>query len=255
MKVALCQRRSVLNDVDANLSVMMKDIDTTDADMYVYPELFLTGYGFDRDSVEPGLCDALMTIEEISKKKNVAVVVGAPEFEYDRIYNRAYVFTPDGTLGYRKIHLPGFGSFAEDRVFTPGKETVSFEFGEHRFGLSICYDIFFPEILKICSYTHGTDVNICISASPVASQPFFERVLPARALENTSYLLFVNNIGTIGEFEFFGGTRALAPDGDLIRMSFEECVKTVEISSEVVDNVRKGRPVLKDTVFESTYRG
>ncbi|MGN1045007.1 MAG: carbon-nitrogen hydrolase family protein, partial [Candidatus Methanomethylophilaceae archaeon] len=163
---------------------------------------------------------------------------------------RAYVFTPEGTFGYRKIHLPGFGSFAEDRIFTPGKEITSFGFRGHRFGLSICYDIFFPEILKTCSHSMGTDVNICISASPVASQPFFERILPARALENTSYLLFVNNIGTIGDFEFFGGTRALAPDGDLIRMSFEECVKIVEISPDVVESIRKGRPVLKDTVFE-----
>ncbi|MGN1045125.1 MAG: nitrilase-related carbon-nitrogen hydrolase, partial [Candidatus Methanomethylophilaceae archaeon] len=89
MKVALCQRRSVLNDVDANLSLMMKDIGRTGADMYVYPELFLTGYGFDRGSVECGLCDALKTVEDTSKEKDVAIVVGAPEFENERIYNRA----------------------------------------------------------------------------------------------------------------------------------------------------------------------
>lgn len=95
----------------------------------------------------------------------------------------------------------------------------------------------------------GADVIICISASPVTSRTAFERVLPARAVENTTYVAYVNNIGTMGELEFFGGSRLLDPGGNELGTIDGEDIMTFELDKNVIENARKMRPVIKDSRF------
>ena len=254
MKLALCQRHSSVNDVEKNLNTMIDDISTNDADVYVYPELFLTGYFFDRDIVEPHIRDAFERLIAISMEKDITLIFGAPEFRGNKIYNCAYIIRNGNMIAYRKIHLPNFLPFDEKERFTPGSGPIVFEHKGFRFGISICYDVFFPELMKTCSLYGTADVNVCISASPITSRTAFEHVLPARAVENTTYIAFVNNIGPMGELEFFGGSRLLAPNGDCIATTDEPEILTLELDKNCIENARKMRPVLKDTVFETILR-
>jgi predicted amidohydrolase len=129
--------------------------------------------------------------------------------------------------------------------FEAGKSPILAEFGGMKFGLSICYDIFFPEIYR--SYAAaGADVNICISASADASRKYLERVLPARSLENVIYTVFVNNISS-GLPKFYGGSRLLGPLGDTLAESGGgEDVLCVFVDRDVVGNARKERRHLED---------
>ena len=95
----------------------------------------------------------------------------------------------------------------------------------------------------------NADVNICISASPVTSRVAFERVLPARAVENTTYVAFVNNIGPMGGMEFFGGSRLLAPNGDGVLTLDEPGTGVITMDKNTLEKAREMRPVLKDSVF------
>ena len=251
MRLALCQRRSVPNEVHDNLDSILSDIESTDADVYIYPELFLTGYFFDKDVVVSELDMALRRLSEVSKEKDVLIIVGAPEFVGDTVYNCAYALHSGMRIPYRKIHLPNFGPFNEKDRFTPGSGPIVFGYKGFRFGLSICYDLFFPELMKSCSLYGMADINVCISASPVTSRTPFERVLPARAVENTTYVAYVNNIDKMEDMEFFGGSRLLAPNGDELGVTYEPGIMTFELDRKDIENARKMRPVIKDTVFET----
>ena len=115
-----------------------------------------------------------------------------------------------------------------------------------RFGMCICYDIFFPEILHGCSLS-GTDVNICVAASAEPSKPFLDRVLPARALENVTYLVYVNNTGRMDGLEMHGCSRALDPFGDtLCCCGGTEKVEVFTADTDVLEESRDVRHHLRD---------
>ena len=124
-----------------------------------------------------------------------------------------------------------------------------FEKDGFTFGVMVCYDIFFPELTKMYAM-NGADAVICISASPVTSKVPFERVIPARAVESTVYMLFVNNIGMRGKMEFFGKSRCLTPTGDIsVILDHDPAVRTVELNKDEIQFARTQRPTLEDTRF------
>lgn len=247
MELALCQRTSRPNDVQRNLDTVLGVIDRIHADVYVFPELFLSGYSYDTGLDFTAVDSALEHLRSVSGERDIAIVVGAPERSVEGTYNCAYALASGGMHRYRKIHLPSFGPFDEKSRFVRGSDAVVFEHKGFRFGLSICYDLFFPELIKRCTLKEGADVNVCISASPVTSRPAFDRVIPARAVENTAYMAYVNNIGPMGGLEFFGGSRLLAPNGDMIGelSGIEDIV--FELDRRTIDDARMMRPVLEDS--------
>ena len=228
---------------------MLDDIADNDAELYIFPELFLTGYLFEKERVIDNIGEAFDTLRDISSEKGIPIVFGAPEFQESRTYNCAYAIRSGNVIAYRKIHLPNFPPFDEKERFIPGSEPIVFEHKGFICGLSICYDIFFPELMKHHALKMNADVNICISASPVTSRVAFERVLPARAVENTTYVAFVNNIGPMGGMEFFGGSRLLAPNGDGILTLDEPGTGVITMDKNTLEKAREMRPVLKDSVF------
>ena len=249
MRIALCQVRTSTDGLKENISTVRKCLET-EADVYVFPEMFLTGY-FCKDDHSKELKDTLEELRSIASERGICIVAGGPEYRADGTYNAGYVIT-DEVKTYRKIHLPSFPPFAEKGRFIPGSVPFVFGFKGVKFGLCICYDLFFPEQLKSCAID-GSTVNLVISASPVTSREAFERVLPARALENTSYLVFVNNIGTYNGMEFFAGSRAIGPDGALQYATEDEGVTVFDYDPEYVDRVRRNRPVIADTVSGITW--
>lgn len=247
MKVALCQMKPETGEPIKNAERAARTVETTDADLFIFPEMFLTGYACDdagpyAEEVGTGL---KIILEKTSSRGKMAVV-GGPDYSESGIWNACY-FISDAVGAYRKIHLPGFGPFSEKNVYIPGTSPATVDFGGFRFGFAICYDIFFPELAKRCAMD-GADCIVCISASPKTSKEAFERVLPARAVEDTCYLAFVNNVGRQGDYDFFGCSRMLSPTGAEIAVSDEnESVAVAEIDRRSITEARKGRPTLDDT--------
>lgn len=244
MRVALCQISNETDNIPKNLNSIIKCLGNK-ADVYVFPEMYLTGYFSKKDDPE-GVKDAVEKLRVLAEQNDICIVVGGPEYTPEGKYNTAYVIT-DTVRTYRKIHLPEFGSFTEKGRFVAGKEPMTFEFKDMKFGLCICYDIFFPEQLR-CSAVEGSVINIVISASPVTSREAFECVLPARALENNSYIVFVNNIGTQDGMEYFAGSRAIEPDLNQILTSETEGVAIMYYDPREIEDARKVRPCVADIV-------
>ncbi|MDN5358151.1 MAG: 5-aminopentanamidase [Candidatus Methanomethylophilaceae archaeon] len=214
LNLKVCQYRPVPADPERNSERIAKELDSEHPDVLIFPEMFLTGYGKDCSSMNEQTEIAVKRIKKACRDTGKAAVFGGPCYEGGKVYNSLYFVTPDDTRIYRKIHLARFGIYSESD-FASGDSPVIGEFRGVKFGLCICYDIFFPEVLRSCALA-GSVVNICISASAWQSKPFLETILPARALENVSYTVFANNTGKMAGTLMFGRSRILSPFGDLI---------------------------------------
>ena len=245
IRLALCQSRSSVGDVGSNLDRIMSIITQTKADVYVFPELFLCGYGAEYKSMECDIQYALDKIKIWCMENDIAVIVGAPSYDAFGMKNSLFFITQKETVRYDKLYLAKFGIYNE-KEFIPGKRAMISEFKGMRFGLSICYDLFFPEIYRNYAM-NGADVNICISGAAASSKPFFDRILPARSLENVIYTVFVNSIGEYNGNMFAGQSRLVGPLGNtLSETGDQDEVFCVYLDEDVVINARKDRHHLED---------
>ena len=147
------------------------------------------------------------------------IIFGMPELSEKTqatIYNTAVLVGPKGFIGkYRKMYLPTHSVFEEKRYFRPGYEPAAFQTELGNIGLTICYDVFFPEVFSL-PRLKGAQLIICISASPAVRRSYFEILTAARALENTAYLAYVNLAGVEDGLQFWGGSRLVGPTGDVL---------------------------------------
>jgi predicted amidohydrolase len=192
------------------------------ADLIIFPEMSLTGYVlldqvYELAETIPGL--STQKIEALAKKTGMHIVFGMPELSEKTqatVFNTAVCIGPQGVIGkYRKMYLPTHSVFEEKRYFRPGYETAAFQTELGSIGLTICYDVFFPEVYRL-TRLKGAQLIICISASPAVRRGYFEILTSARALENTAFLAYVNLAGVEDGLQFWGGSRLVGPTGDVL---------------------------------------
>ncbi|MCL2148075.1 MAG: carbon-nitrogen hydrolase family protein, partial [Methanomassiliicoccaceae archaeon] len=214
MRLALCQCQSAVGDVGANLNKVMATVSQTRSDVYIFPELFLTGYGADYLALYEDVHYAVDKMRLWCMERDVAILVGSPSYASAGVRNSLLFIKPDDVVRYDKLYPARFGIYSEGE-FSRGDRPVVCSFRDMTFGLSICYDVFFPEIYRGYALSCA-DVNVCVAASAARSKPYFDRILPARSLENLLYTVFVNSIGASGDLSFYGSSRLVGPLGDTL---------------------------------------
>ena len=127
-----------------------------------------------------------------------------------------------------------------------------------RFGLTICYDIFFPELTKAYALS-GADAVVCISASPSMTRKFFEKVMVARAIENTIFFAYSNMVGFDSRMNFWGGAALIGPTGSRLAKGpyYSESSVKGKLDHHSLKLSRKHRPTIRDTrgdLLERLYR-
>ena len=261
VNVALAQISCKVGDKKRNVNVMKKNVKEAkkrNANLIIFPELSLTGY-VSRDLAyelaEPIPGPTIRSLEEVTKRENVYMVLGMPE-RSDKaravLYNTAVLLGPDGLIGkYRKMYLPTHSVFEEKRYFRPGYELPVFETDIGRIGLIICYDVFFPETARLLRLK-GAELIICISASPAVRRKFFETLTVARAIENTVFLAYVNLVGIEDGLQFWGGSRLITPSGSTISQAKydDEDLVTGKISYADLKRTETFVPTLRDLRLE-----
>jgi len=225
IKLALCQIAAKREDKAANLTkfeeLTMKAKEQG-ADLAIFPEMSLTGYVL-HDQIyelaEPIPGPSVEEVETFAKKAGLHVIFGMPELTTKAkatLYNTSVMVGPSGFVGkYRKMYLPTHSVFEEKRYFRPGYEPAEFQTQIGNIGLTICYDVFFPEVFRLPRLM-GAQLIVCISASPAVRKSYFEVLTAARAIENTCYLAYVNLAGMQDGLQFWGGSRLVGPTGDVL---------------------------------------
>ena len=169
-----------------------------------------------------------------------------------RVLNRCCVYAPDGALAttYDKVHLFAFDngkeSYDEGRVLTPGNAPVALQTGALRVGLSVCYDLRFPELYRALM-APPCDV-ICVPAAftHTTGQAHWELLLRARAVENQCYVL-ASAQGGLHENgrRTWGHSMVIDPWGEVLAVCVEgEGVAIAEIDAARIAQVRQQLPAL-----------
>jgi NAD+ synthase (glutamine-hydrolysing) len=241
LTVALAQIDLVVGDVAGNAERVIEYAnrarDELGADLVVFPELALCGYPPEDLLFHSGLRSRVQSsIEKIrATVRDVAVLVGFPEYGGETIYNAAAVWKDGRQLArYRKQLLPNYGVFDEKRYFEPGKEAAVFALNGIRLGINICEDVWGSQPTARARAA-GAEVLIAINGSPYGrtSQRRREEVVRARVAEVGIPAIYLNMVGGQDELVFDGGSFAMDADGG-IRFrapAFEETLTAIRLQA------------------------
>src|SRR2546421_5936390 len=168
MKVAAAQISCALGDFDANLQ-KIRDFATrakkSGADLIVFPEMIDTGYSMPviQKHAKAWKEGAAAELQKITRELSIAIVAGISDRDGDSIFNAQVLVDPRGEIvaKYRKTHLVTAAPLDERVCLSPGNEFVTSELGNFNVGLSICYDLRFPEMARalVVKYRANVIVN------------------------------------------------------------------------------------------------
>ncbi|MEZ5562275.1 MAG: NAD+ synthase [Gammaproteobacteria bacterium] len=224
LRIALAQQDFPVGDVGGNtdkiIAVLRQVRQAQSAHLVVFPELAMCGYPPEDLLFHAGLKRQVAEgLERVcNESREVAVLVGYPEYADQRIYNSVALFAGGRQIAnYRKCCLPNYSVFDEQRYFTPGGEPVVAEFRGFKLGLGICEDIWQPG-LPARARAAGADLLLVINGSPfeMGKQAQREAVITARAAETGCPLVYLNLVGGQDELVFDGGSCVADAEGRIV---------------------------------------
>jgi predicted amidohydrolase len=217
LRVLAVQESSVPRGVGANVARIRTLLaEHPEADVAVFPELFVTGYQVDRlDELAIGVTSSVVSeIARACRRFGTAFMGGYLERADDgMLYDSMLLVDQHGELAgnYRKTHLFG----AEASLFTAGDRLRCVDVGGVLVAPLICFDVEIAEVARTLA-REAPDVFIVIAAN---MRPFHDDHLiasRARALDNRTPLVYVNRVGSESGFDFVGGTRVVDANGKVL---------------------------------------
>jgi predicted amidohydrolase len=230
----------------------------TGADVVVLPEKWNAWGGPDviRAAAEP--IEGGETFEAMSgwaRQLGITLVGGSVTEHRDgheKLSNTSVVFDPDGELAavYRKIHLfdvdVGGQAYRESETEEPGDEIVVCEAEGWRLGLTVCYDLRFPELYRILALGGAELVTLPAAFTLFTGKDHWELLVRARAVENQLYLAASNQWGTHQQGKAsYGRSMIVDPWGVVLAVApDEDAVISAEIDRSRMERVRASVPSL-----------
>jgi 5-aminopentanamidase len=259
LRIAAAQAQPVSGDVAANIA---RTVELTDraadqgAKLVVFPEKFLSGYEPDLIAGDPAKYafeandPRLDPIRDVCRRREIAVVVGAATRGASDLHNGLHisslVFSRSGEQlePYHKQYLYS----SETAIYRPGTQACMLELDGWRLALGICYDSGFPEHARQAALNgaHAYLVSALFSAKTGFHQ---SRIwFPARAFDNTFYVLLSNHVGTTGGWATCGASAIWSPYGDVVAQAsrHRDEVITALLDPALLAQVRESETVLAD---------
>lgn len=252
MKVAAAQIACALGDIDANLRKMREfaaRAKEQGAELIVFPEASDTGYSMPviREQAKPWTEGAVPALQARAKEFSLTIVAGVSERDADMVYNSQVFIDSKGQIvaSYRKTHLFVLAPNDESSCYTPGDKFVSVPAAGFNFGLSICYDLRFPEVARALALEHGANVLLVSSAWPLPRVAHLRALAIARAIENQSYLVLANRSGVDAGVTCCGTSAIIDPSGAILASASgdQEELLVADISAETISEARNKIPV------------
>ncbi len=258
-KIAVCQMK-VVDDKALNIKKavnMMREAAQNKADMVILPEMFNCPYDNEkfREYAENRTDSrTLQVVSAAARKFKLHLVAGSiPEAEDGKIYNSSFIFNPEGVLigHHRKLHLfdidiPGEISFKESETITSGDRITVLETVICRLGVAICYDIRFPELLRLMALK-GVELMVIPGAFNQKTGPaHWEVLVRSRAVDNQFFVAAASPASNENlSYIAYGHSMVVDPWGDIIaRSGPDEEIIYAEINISRIAEVRKELPVL-----------
>lgn len=228
-----------------NLSLRLSGL-REKTDLIILPEMFNTGFTMNVAACAETMSGPTMHwMFDLSKKFDCVVAGSLIIEEEGRYYNRFVWMSPDGTfVHYDKRHLFGMGK--EDEHFTAGSSRVILNIKGWRICPMVCYDLRFPVWSR--NENDAYDLLVYTANWPDKRSAHWRALIPARAIENQSYVIGVNRVGHDGNETYYsGGSMCISPAGDVVYYKPEdEDLYTFTLNPKDLVETRQNLPFLKD---------
>ena len=248
MKIALCQINPTVGAIKQNKELILKKYQEAinlGAELIVFPELALIGYP-PQDLLlrNKFINNAAVALDEIAKQSTIPIIVGSTLVENNQLYNCSYVCANGQIIDqYKKILLPTYDVFDEDRYFKSGDQPVTVEIAIgpkiKKIGLQICEDLWdhtYSRNLAGQLKNAGAELIINISASPYRVDRLVDRCnLIKTKVDNTGIpFLYCNLVGAQDELIFDGQSVVYDGKGNLLAQgnSFVEDTIIVDLDNQ-----------------------
>ena len=250
-RLALAQINPTVGDIAGNMAKIIEYVERARevrADLVAFPELAITGYPPEDLLFKPSfLQDNLAAMAKVAAaSQGIAVLVGYVGVEPD--ISNAAGLAYDGELvdTYRKMYLPNYGVFDEDRYFRKGDTCPVYVISGVRVGVGICEDIWYPVGPMAVQREAGAELVININASPfhAGKGEHREKMIATRAADNELFVAYLNAVGGQDELVFDGASTVYDMSGSLVARAaaFREELLITDLAIEAVFSSRLRDP-------------
>ena len=247
MKIALLQTELSWENPIQNRIILEDKITSINekVDLIVLPEMFTSGFTMNPKTVAETMDGAtILWLKNQAKTKNCAITGSLVIEEKGNYFNRLIFVFPNGEIQkYDKRHL--FTLAGEDKLYTAGTEKLIVDYKGFKICPLICYDLRFPVFSR---NVEDYDLLIYVANWPKIRTNAWDILLKARAVENISYVIGVNRIGTDNNnLDYLGHSQAVDFLGNLLAPPQEtEGIFIVEIDPSAQQETRKKLNFLND---------
>lgn len=259
MKIIMIQNRALFGEETSkqkNFDKIIKLIAPfkgKETDIIILPELFSTGWYppiYPQSYETEDHSDTLIFLNQLAKEFNSNVIGGSFVLKTNNeLKNTCPILNRNGEIiaKYEKMHLFSHYEQGEGKYSTAGNEGIIVKTDVGKIGISICYDIRFPELHRAYTY-NGAELLINVAAWPKTRLHHYQALARARAIENQIFFIGVTQTGLIKDNEYNSGySLAVNPFGDIISSltDKEEAIR-FEINLNEENALRKKVPTLND---------
>ncbi|WP_420627757.1 carbon-nitrogen family hydrolase [Candidatus Leptofilum sp.] len=250
--ISLGQMDVKLGDPAANwrtVQAMTAEAARRGSDLVVFPELWSTGYDLENAASYATRTDAglFAQVAALAKQHQIAILGSCLSLLGKGAFgNTAIYFDANGrSLGeYSKLHL--FRLMQEEQFLTAGENPTLVETEWGKAGLTICYDLRFPELFRQYALA-GAQLVFVPAEWPHPRLAHWRTLLRARAIENQMFVVACNRVGSSKNTDFFGHSCILDPWGEIVlELGEGKMLGTAVIDIAQVDAVRAKIPVFAD---------
>ena len=256
IKVSMLQMSSIIGDVDANCekvkNIIVENLEQK-TDVLVLPEVWTVGWEcscFRNSAQNLSNSSVINFLKNLAKQYEFNIIGGSFITEDNgNFYNTCPVISKEGELitTYSKNHLFSYYGCGEGKYVSAGKSPVMVELDGVKFGLTVCYDIRFPEIYRAYRKS-GADILVNCAAWGSKKPIPWEMMTKSRAIENQCYFVALTQSGKINETESnLGQSRIIDYKGEeLTSIMHGEGIVTATLSMSDMYDFRDKCTVLND---------
>jgi predicted amidohydrolase len=252
MKILGLQIDIAWENKTANFDKVLRFLDQSSlekGDLVVLPEMFATGFSMNAAAIaEPYGGETEQFLAQLAKHYGIFLVAGAPmQGRHGRPRNKALIFGPDGGLLAFYAKMRPFTPGGEHEHYAAGDSPVAFPWLESKCSPFICYDLRFPELFRLATASHGSEIFIVIANWPEKRALHWVRLLQARAIENQAYVAGVNRVGSDPYYTYIGRSVIVDYNGEIMADGGEKegCIQARPDLSQL-RKYREGLPFLRD---------
>ncbi|MBA4408508.1 MAG: hydrolase [Odoribacter sp.] len=255
MKIALVSLDQVWEDKKANQLKCQDYIEQAskfNCVLIIFPEMTLTGFSMNTKLIKenPNQSPTIEFFSQQARQNKLSIAFGVVFEKEEKANNNLIIIDHKGKVlsGYAKIHPFSFSG--ENNYYFGGDELVTCQIADATIGLTICYDLRFPEIFQALS--KNSNIILTIANWPERRIKHWNALLEARAIENQLFIIGVNRIGTDGnDYKYIKSSCVFYPTGEKMEpIHSNNDMDIYDLNLDDVISARESFPLKQDRKTE-----